>query len=101
MRHALRDPSMKRLLLPWAAMIGLIGLELVAMLIGAGLAAPFIGLIMMGIVVSIPMELPSAPNLARIAALAGLFWLVVILFGLGTLDPLTRHHQPTEFHSEP
>ena len=47
------------------------------------------------------MQLGEAPNAARMFALAGAFWLVVVLFGLGTLDPLTRHHLPTLFHSEP
>ncbi len=56
---------------------------------------------MAAVVVVVPMELPKAPNLARVFALAGAFWLVFILFGLGMLDPLTRHHLPTQFHSEP
>jgi hypothetical protein len=101
MMKLLHDPALKRFVLPWAALLGLIVLELLFMLSGAGIAAPFIGLMMMGIVVAIPMELPRAPNAARIFALAGVFWLVFILFGLGMLDPLTRHDQPTYFHSEP
>ena len=96
-----RDPALKRFLLPWAALLGLILLELLFMVLGAGIVAPFIGLVMTGIVIAIPMELPRAPNAALIFALAGAFWLVFILFGLGTLDPLTRHDQPTYFHSEP
>lgn len=92
---------LKGFVLPWAVMLGLILLQLLFMLLGAGLVAPFIGLAMMAIVVAIPMELPKAPNAGRIFALAGAFWLVFILFGLGMLDPLTRHDQPTYFHSEP
>ena len=90
------DPALKRFLLPWAALLGLIVLELLLMLLGAGIAAPFVGLVMMGIVIAIPMQLPSAPNAARIFALAGAFWLVFMLFGLGMLDPLTRHDQPAQ-----
>ena len=84
----LHDPTVRRFVLPWAVLLGLILVELFFMVIGLGLVAPFIGLIMMGIIVAIPMELLSAPNAAKIFALAGAFWLVFILFGLGTLDPL-------------
>ena len=92
---------LRRYALPWAVMLGLIGLQLILMLLGAGILAPLVGLVMAGIVVAVPMELPGAPNTGRIFALAGAFWLVMVLFGLGMLDPLTRHDQPTYFHSEP
>ncbi len=91
----------RRFLLPWGALLGLLVLELVLALLGAGVAAPFIGVAMTALVVTVPMELPEAPNAGRIFALAGAFWLVVALFGLGMLDPLTRHDAPTAFHSEP
>ena len=94
-------PILKRFVLPWAAMLALVGLELLAMVLHLGPAAPFIAIIMAAIVVIGPMQLLRAPNAAHIFALAGAFWLVVVLFGLGTLDPLTRHHLPTLFHSEP
>lgn len=92
---------MKRLAVPWGIMLGLIGVELLLMLLHFGPVAPFVALVMAGIVVMGPMELGEAPNAARIFALAGAFWLVFILFGLGMLDPLTRHDLPTHFHSEP
>lgn len=95
------NPAVKRFVLPWAVMLGLVALELLLMLVHLGPAAPFVALVMGGMVVIIPMELRRAPNAARIFALAGAFWLVVVLFGLGMLDPLTRHHLPTQFHSEP
>jgi hypothetical protein len=101
MKKLLRDAGLRRVLWPWGALLSLIVLDLLLLLLGAGAIAPLIGLVMSGIVVAIPMELPSAPNAARIFALAGAFWLVFMLFGLGTLDPLTRHDQPTSFHSEP
>ncbi|HYZ62733.1 MAG TPA: hypothetical protein VE650_09785 [Acetobacteraceae bacterium] len=92
---------MKRLARPWGVMLGLVLLELVLMLLHLGPATPFVALAMMGIVVMGPMELGRAPTLARIFALAGAFWVVFVLFGLGMLDPLTRHDLPTFFHSEP
>lgn len=91
---------MRRFVLTWATLVGLIVFELLLMALGAGIAAPFVGLIMMGIVVAVPMELPSAPNAARIFALAGAFWLVFMLFGLGMLDPLTRHDRPASISLE-
>jgi hypothetical protein len=97
----LHDPAVKRFVLPLAAMLALVGLELLAMVLHLGPAAPFIALVMGAIIVMGPMQLGDAPNAARIFALVGGFWLVVVLFGLGTLDPLTRHHLPTLFHSEP
>lgn len=94
-------PTMRRFVLPWVAMLGLIAVEVVLMLLHLGPAAPFVALVIAGVIVIGPMQLRAAPTTGRIFALAGVFWLVVVLFGLGTLDPLTRHHQPTEFHSEP
>ncbi len=95
MRNLLRDPELRPVLWPWAGLLGLILVDLLLLLLGAGGAAPLIGLLMTAIVVAAPMELPTAPNAARIFALAGAFWLVFILFGLGTLDPLTRHDPPS------
>lgn len=97
MRKLLRDPTLRRLVLVWGALLAIILVQLLLVLLRAGAAAPFIGLAMMAIVVAVPMELPGAPNAARIFALAGAFWLVFVLFGLGTLDPLTRHSQPSWF----
>ena len=92
---------MRRFLLPWGVLLALVGLEVLLMLLHLGVATPFVALVMVGIIVLGPMRLREAPNLAHIAALAGVFWLVVVLFGLGTLDPLTRHDLPTHFLSEP
>lgn len=97
----IRDPALRRIVIVWVALLVGVPIELLLMVAGAGLVAPLIALIMAAIVVAVPMELPSAPNAGRIFALAGVFWLVFMLFGLGTLDPLTRHDQPTHFHSEP
>jgi len=95
------DPAVRTTLKTWLVLLALVAGELGAALLGAGIVAPFVGIAMAAIVFAIPMELPSAPNAAKIFALAGLFWLVVMLFGLGTLDPLTRHDQPTHFLSQP
>lgn len=101
MRRVLDDPALRRLARPWAVLLGLVVLQLLLAALGAGMAAPLVGLVMTGVVLAVPMELPSAPNAARVFALAGAFWLVFILFGLGMLDPLTRHDPPTQFQPEP
>lgn len=95
------SPMLKRYAVPWAAMLVLLGAELLTLALHLGPAAPLIGLVMAAIVVIGPMRLLEAPAQARIFALAGVFWLVVALLGLGSLDPLTRHDQPTFFRSEP
>jgi hypothetical protein len=97
----LRNPTLKRFGRPWAILLGLVLLELLLMLVHLGPAAPLVALVMAGVIVMGPMELGRAPNIAHIFAFAGVFWLVLVLFGLGMLDPLTRHHLPTLFHSEP
>ena len=86
--------GLRRYLLPWAAMIGLIGLQLGALTVGLPQLAPGFALIMVAILLAFPMQIAAAPRLAWIFALAGLFWLVIPLFALGTLDPLTRHNAP-------
>ena len=71
------------------------------MLLHLGPATPFVALVMGAIVVLGPMRLGEAPEpRPSVFALAGVFWLVVVLFGLGTLDPLTRHDTPGQLHSE-
>jgi hypothetical protein len=95
------NPTLRRFGLQWLALIALIGVELVLMLLRLGPVAPFVALGMAAIVILGPMRLREAPTLAHVVALAGVFWLVVVLFGLGTLDPLTRHDLPTHFRSEP
>ena len=54
------------------------------------LAAPMCGVVMAGIVTVTFMQLGQSAGLPRIFAMAGLFWLVVLL-GMGSLDPLTRY----------
>ena len=41
------------------------------------------------------------PLAASVLALAGVIWLAIAMFSLGILDPLTRHDNPSYFHSEP
>ena len=92
---------MRRLLLGWGSLLGLLVAELLLMLLHLGPVAPFVALAMAAIVVMGPMELGQAPAQGRVFALAGAFWVVFVLFGLGMLDPLTRHDPPSSFHSEP
>jgi cytochrome c oxidase subunit 4 len=46
------------------------------------------------------MGLAHGPGAAKIFALAGLFWLMVLL-GLGSIDPLTRTLFPVQHSSVP
>jgi caa(3)-type oxidase subunit IV len=52
--------------------------------------------IIMACLVSFYMRLPSAPPIARAFAIAGVFWLTVLL-GLAMMDPMTRALYPSGF----
>ncbi len=56
-------------------------------------AGPFIGLGMAALVALTFMRLGKGRGLVPVFAVAGMFWLCVLL-GLGTLDPFTRHDIP-------
>ena len=85
----------------WLLMLGLLAVQVALALLHAGPAAPLLALGMTSILVLGPMRLLDAPPLAWIFALGGVFWLFVILFGLGTLEPLPRHHAPSELVAAP
>lgn len=82
----------------WLALGALMGLEL-----GGSFAARGHGLgglllvpaaIMVLLVGLYFMRVKAAGGLARFFALAAIFWLVVLL-GLGSIDPMTRHDYPS------
>jgi cytochrome c oxidase subunit 4 len=63
--------------------------ELLLAWLGLGIWAPLLGLVMAALVAAGFMRLGRAAPLSRVFAIAGLFWLLVLL-GLGSMDPLTR-----------
>jgi len=93
--------GMRRILrlvaLVWLALMALLGLELGGSL--AGLGHAFSGLLLLpaGLMVVLVglyfMRVRESGGLARFFALAAIFWLVVLL-GLGSIDPMTRHDYP-------
>ncbi len=80
--------------LVWLALLGLLLLEFVlAYMPSVRSAVPFIGLTMAALVALTFMRLGKGRGLVPVFAVAGMFWLCVLL-GLGTLDPFTRHDIP-------
>ena len=69
------------------------GQLLAARLRGGADTAPLFGVVMATIVAFSFMQVRSGPGLIRVAAMTGAFWLVILL-GLGSLDPLTRADHP-------
>jgi caa(3)-type oxidase subunit IV len=79
-------------LLIWLGLIVLAALELGASFLPLPpTARPILVLpaVVMAVLVSLYMRLPSAPQIARGFAVAGVFWLAVLL-GLAMMDPMTR-----------
>jgi cytochrome c oxidase subunit IV len=74
----------------WLVLVLLVGAQLlVSRVLNQGNFAPLIGVAMAGLVAFVFMDLRRSNNLARIFALGGVFWLIILL-GLGILDPVTR-----------
>ena len=84
---------MRRALLAFAGLVGLWLIEILLALAGFGAVAPLLGLAMAVIVALFFMHLGTTVPLGRVFAAAGLFWLVILL-GLGTMDPFTRIDYP-------
>ena len=77
--------------LVWLMLVLLVGAQLLASRAPATAAfTPLIGLMMAALVALTYMRLGRMRGLPAIFALAGVFWLLVMM-GLGSLDPLTRH----------
>ncbi len=80
--------------LVWLVLLGLLALEVVAAYLPAIRGAtPFIGIGMAVLVALTFMRLGSSRGLVPLFALAGVFWIVVML-GLGSLDSFTRRDIP-------
>lgn len=85
----------------WLVLLGLLALEFVLGTVpGAQFAPPIIGVAMALIVSMTFMRLASMRGAAAIFAMAGAFWLC-ILMGMGSLDPATRHDIPVSMRTEP
>lgn len=83
-----------RALLVWLLLMALLAVEFALSMFAASRpVVPFVGIGMAAIVALTFMRLGSARGLPAVFAVAGMFWLAVLL-GLGSLDPLTRHDVP-------
>ena len=85
----------------WFGLVVLLGIELLlaSFSVTRGIV-PFVG-IGMALLVSLTfMRLGSSRGLVPVFALAGTFWLCVML-GLGSLDSFTRHDIPVGAQSQP
>lgn len=89
------------ILLVWLLLLALLALEFVLGAIpGAHFAPPVVGMAMALIVSLTFMRLASTGGTAVIFAMAGVFWLC-ILIGVGSLDFATRHDVPVSMRTEP
>ena len=87
--------------LVWLALLAMVGVELLlARLPSVRAAVPFVGIGMALLVALTFMRLGSSRGLVPVFALAGAFWLCVML-GLGSLDSFTRHDMPATMRTEP
>ena len=92
----------------WFALLLLFGVELLFASIPALRGVPpFIGMAMAALVALTFMRLGSSRGLEPVFAVAGLFWLCIMI-GLGTMDPFTRRevfsifpHQPAAESAQP
>ena len=91
---------MSRLALAWALLLVLLGLQVAAALAHAGWIAGLLAPVMIGLVAFLFMDLGRASALSRIFALAGLFWLVVLV-GLTSVDFLARRDYPAPALTQP
>ena len=87
-RDILRGP-----MIVWLVLALLLAVELLATLMHASILPLPIGIIMACVVAVCFMNLRRSSPLSRIFAVAGVFWLLVLL-GLGAMDPLTRTDVP-------
>jgi cytochrome c oxidase subunit IV len=89
-REILRGP-----LIGWLVLLMLFAAELLTTLTHIGVLSLPIGIVMACVVAMVFMRLGRGSPLSRIFAAAAVFWLLVLL-GLGTMDPLTRTNYPTQ-----
>lgn len=91
---------MKRIVAAWVLIMLLLAAQVGAALAHAGWVAGLLAPVMVGLVAFLFMDLGRASALSRIFALAGLFWLV-ILVGLTSVDFLSRHDYPAPVLTRP
>jgi high-affinity Fe2+/Pb2+ permease len=81
----------RSIVLVWLGLLIVVGLQFVlAHYAVSRPIVPFTGIAMAVIVALTFMRLGASKGLIPIFALAGVFW-ILVLFGLGGLDPFTRH----------
>ena len=90
-------PEFMPLLLAWVVLLLLGGVEFAASFLPLGRSLrPLImlpGVLMVAVVAIGFMEIGKGPAIVRGFAIAAMFWLIVLL-GLGSVDPLTRTDYP-------
>ena len=87
--------------LTWLGLLALVGVEFLLHSFAATRGVvPFVGLGMALLVALTFMRLGASGGLVPVFALAGVFWLCIML-GLGSLDSFTRHDIPVSMHTEP
>ncbi len=85
----------------WLGLVVLVGVELLLASFSATRGiVPFVGIGMALLVALTFMRLGSSRGLVPVFALAGAFWLCVML-GLGSLDSFTRHDMPVSARTQP
>ena len=77
----------------WLGLLSVLGLEVGAALLHAGWLAWGLAPVMIALVAFRFMHVGRASALSRIFAVAGLFWLAVLL-GLGSIDFVVRRDVP-------
>lgn len=88
------------ILLVWLLLLALLALEFALGAVpGAQFAPPIIGVTMALLVSMAFMRLASMRGAAAIFAMAGVFWLCVLM-GMGSLDPATRRDVPTSMQTK-
>ncbi len=80
---------MIRVVLSWLILMVLLACEIATALLHVGTAAAYVAPVMIAIIAVMFMRIGHETPLSRIFAIAGLFWLA-ILIGLGSLDFLAR-----------
>ena len=88
------------MLVAWVLLMLLLAVQIDAALAHAGWAAGMLAVPMAGLVAFIFMDVGRASQLSRIFALAGLFW-VCILIGLTSVDFLARQDFPAPVLTRP
>ena len=81
-------------LLTWLGLVACLAAELAAAATHRGWVAWWVAPVMVALIAANFMQLRRASSLSRIFAAAGLFW-IVVMFGLGSADYLSRHDTPS------